>query len=87
MNIEKFIKSVQESLGRDVFEKSGKKKSIKIHLTKLESRKAKLLKKLEKSDDKKGTKALKEELSIINVQIKKSKVALEKLSSENKKAD
>ena len=85
MNIEKFIKSVKESLGKDVFKKSGKKKSIKIHLGKIETRKAKLTNKLKKSNDKKSTKALKEELSIIEVQIKKGKVALVKLTNENKK--
>jgi len=86
MNIEKFIKSVKESLGSDVFKESGKKKSIKLHLTKIETRKTKLLKKLEKCDDKKKIKAINEELSIIAVQIKKGKTALEKLSNENKKS-
>jgi len=79
MGIKKFINDVKESLGLNSFKKSGKKKSIKVLLANLEERKEEIEKQLAK----KSTKALKEELSIIKMQIKKGEKLLTKLEDEN----
>ena len=81
MNIVKFIDSVKESLGLDEFEKSGKKKSITSLLKKLNTRKEKIGKSLEKELGKKAKKELKEELDIITLQIKKGEKILDKLNA------
>lgn len=79
MGIKKFINDVKESFGLDSFKLSGKKKSIKILLSNLEDRKDIIENKLAK----KPTKALKEELSIIMMQIKKGEKLLAKLEEES----
>ena len=80
MGIKKFIESVKESLGLDEFEKAGKKKSIKRLLEKLRSRKEILDKVPKKKLDKKEKKELKEELSIITLQIKKGENILDEFN-------
>ncbi len=80
MGIKKFIESVQESLNLDEFEKTGKKKSIKRLLEKLRSRKEILDKVPKKKLNKKEKKELKEELTIIILQIKKGKKILDELN-------
>ncbi|MCK5677069.1 MAG: hypothetical protein KAH72_01145, partial [Flavobacteriaceae bacterium] len=70
MSIKKFIASVIESLKLDGFEKSGKKKSIKRLLEKLQLRKEILHNTCKKKLNKKEKKELKEELAIITLQIK-----------------
>jgi len=79
MGIKKFINDVKESLGLDSFKKSSKKKSIKVLLANLDERKEEIEKQLAK----KSTKTLKEELSIIKMQIKKGEKLLTKLEDEN----
>lgn len=81
MSITKFIDSVKESLGLDEFKKSGKKKSIRNLLRKLNARKEKIGKSLEKKLDKKEKKELQEELDIITFQIKKGEKILDKLNA------
>ena len=81
MGIAKFINSVKESLGLDEFEKTGKKKSIKSLLKKLNARKEKINKALNEKIDKKVKKELKEERDIIACQIKKGEKILDKLNS------
>ena len=81
MIVENFIESVKESLGLNSFEKSGKKKSVKNLLKKLQDRQAKIIKSLKKKPEKKEKKELKEELEIILLQIKNGKKIQEKLNS------
>ncbi len=81
MSAKKFIQSVVGSLGLSDFEKSGKKKSIKSLLKKLNVKKVKLINSLEKKLEKKEKKELKEELEIITLQIKKGEKILEKLNA------
>ena len=81
MSITKFIDSVKESLGLDEFKKSGKKKSIRNLLRKLNARKEKIGKSLEKKLDKKEKKEFQEELDIITFQIKKGEKILDKLNA------
>ena len=76
MGIAKFIESVKESLGLDRFEKSGKKKSIKNLLKKLNEKKSKIEREMKEKKDKKE---LKEEYDIISMQIKKGEKILQKL--------
>ena len=83
MSIKKFIASVIESLKLDGFEKAGKKKSIKRLLEKLKSRKEILLQTPKKKLDKKERKALKEELAIITLQIKKGEKILDELNTKD----
>ena len=85
MGIKKFINGVKESLGLDEFENTGKKKSIKRLLEKLKSRKEILNKVPKKKLDKKEKKELKEELTIITLQIKKGEKILDELNSEDPK--
>lgn len=80
MGIKKFIENATNFLDIDKFSNEGKKKSIKKLLHKLEDRKDKLDKKLSKEKDKKLKKKLKEDLAITELQIKKGKKHLEKLS-------
>jgi len=80
VSIKKFISDVKEFLELDTLKKSSKKKSIKALLRNLESRKETISKKLEK----KPSKSLKEELSIIQLQIAKGEKLLEKLNQESK---
>ena len=79
MSIKKFIESVKASLNLNEFEKTGKKKSIKRLLEKLRSRKEILDNTPKKKLDKKEKKELKEELSIITLQIKKGENLLNEL--------
>ena len=83
MSIKKFIASVIESLKLDGFEKSGKKKSIKRLLEKLEFRKEILNNTCKKKLNKKEKKELKEELAIITLQIKKGEKILNELNTKN----
>ena len=80
MGIKKFIESVRESLNLDECEKIGKKKSIKRLLEKLRSRKEILDKVPKKKLNKKEKKELKEELSIITLQIKKGENILDEFN-------
>ncbi|WP_415405850.1 hypothetical protein ACLHDG_08785 [Sulfurovum sp. CS9] len=80
MSIKKFIESVKESLNLNEFEKTGKKKSVKRLLEKLNSRKEILDKVPKKKLEKKEKKELKEELAIISLQIKKGEKILDELN-------
>jgi len=82
MGIEKFIESAKESLGLDEFKISGKKKSLKSLLKKLQVKKEKIEKSLEEKLDKKKKKELKEEFEIISLQIKKGNKMLDKLNAK-----
>lgn len=83
MSIKNFIESVKISLKLDSFEKTGKKKSIKRLLEKLESRKAILNNTQKKNLTKKQKKELKEELGIISLQITKGEKLLDELNTKN----
>ena len=73
MNIKKFIKKVQNSLGLGDYKVEGKKKAVKELLKKLLERKREVKKTLEKASDKKNRKDLQEELEIVSLEIKKAK--------------
>jgi len=79
MGVAKFISSVVKYLELDTFEKSGKKKSIKRLLKKLNAREEQMRKALASKLEKKKKKELEEELDIIMLQIKKGEKILEKL--------
>lgn len=83
MSIKNFIESVKASLKLDGFEKTGKKKSIKRLLEKLESRKAIINNTQKKDLTKKQKKELKEELGIISLQIAKGEKLLNELNTKN----
>jgi predicted flavoprotein YhiN len=83
MGINKFINNVKELLGLDEFEQSGKKKSVKRLLKQLRSRKEVLEHTPTKKLNKKEKRELKEELSIITLQIKKGEKILNGLSTQN----
>lgn len=89
MGIKKFINSVKEVLELDEFEHSGKKKSVKRLLKKLRARKKILeeisAKKTDKKPNKKEKRELKDELSIVTLQIKKGEKILNGLTSKNTK--
>lgn len=85
MSIKKFIENVVASLKLDNFEKSGKKKSIKRLLEKLEARREILAHTEKKNLSKKEKKELKEELDIITLQIKKGNALLNELNEKNAK--
>ena len=85
MNIKKFIASVIASLNLDGLEKTGKKKSIKRLLEKLEARKEILTHTEKKNLSKQEKKELKEELKIITLQIKKGNALLNDLHDKNDK--
>ena len=80
MGIKKFIESVKASLNLNEFEKTGKKKSIKRLLEKLNSRKEILNKVPKKKLGKKEKTELKEELAIISLQIKKGEKILDEFN-------
>jgi predicted nucleic acid-binding Zn-ribbon protein len=82
MGFKKFISNVKEILELDEFENEGKKKSVKRLLKKLRVRKEDLEKSAKKESDKKKQKALKEELRIITLQIKKGEKILEALNKK-----
>jgi hypothetical protein len=82
MGIKKFIATVIASLGLDEFENTGKKKSVKRLLEKLKARKEILNKVPKKKLDKKEKKELKEELTIITLQIKKGEKILDALNNK-----
>jgi DNA-binding transcriptional regulator GbsR (MarR family) len=82
MGINKFINRVKELLELDEFEKAGKKKSVKRLLEKLRARERELNEALSKKHRKKEAKELKEELSIVTVQIKKGEKILKELNEE-----
>ena len=81
MSIKNFIEGVKESLNLNEFEKTGKKKSVKRLLEKLNTRKEILDKVPKKKLGKKEKKELKEELAIISLQIKKGEKILDELNS------
>jgi hypothetical protein len=81
MSKKKFIQNVTEALGLDDFQASSKKKSIKILLKKLNSKKEVLEKKLEAKLEKKVKKELAEERDIIICHIEKGEKILKKLNS------
>jgi hypothetical protein len=64
----------------DEFEKAGKKKSVKRLLEKLHARERELNEALSQKPRKKEAKELKEELSIVTVQIKKGEKILKELN-------
>ncbi len=74
MSVKKFINDVKESLGLGEFKKSNKKKSLEKLLKQLKKKKDEI----KNSDDKDN---LKDELKIINIQIKTGEDILEKLSA------
>ena len=80
MSVKKFINGVMESLGLDEFKKSGKKKSVKRLLKKLNTRREKIDSALKKNVANKVRKEREEELAIISLQIKKGKKILDKLN-------
>jgi len=80
MGINKFINRVKELLELDEFEKAGKKKSVKRLLEKLRARERELNEALSQKPRKKEAKELKEELSIVTVQIKKGEKILKELN-------
>ncbi|BAF72078.1 hypothetical protein [Sulfurovum sp. NBC37-1] len=86
MGVKKFINSVKELLGLEGFEVEGKKKSIRRLLEKLKSKKEMLEKESKKKMGKKESKELKEELTIISLQIKKGEKILARLN-DKKNAD
>ena len=85
MNIKKFIKKVQNSLGLGDYKVEGKKKAVKELLKKLLERKREVKKTLEKASDKKNRKDLQEELEIVSLEIKKGKEILSKLYAKKNK--
>lgn len=82
MGTNKFIKSVQSSLGLKDYKKEGKKKSLKDLLKKLHTRKTSIIKSLGSSLGKKEKKEFQEDLDIISLQIKKGEKLLYDLSSK-----
>lgn len=85
MGIKKFIKKVKSTLGLTDYEVEGKKKSLKDLIKKLNARKKDIKKSLE-SANKKEIKELDEELKIVTCQIKKGKMILHDLYSDNKQS-
>ena len=81
MNIAKFIEDVIESLGLDDIEKPSEKRSMRKLLKKLNAKKEKIVKALEKKPVKKVKRELQEEFDIVALQIKKAQKILDKLSS------
>ena len=81
MGVKKFIKSVTEFLDLDYSKKLSKKKSVKILLKKLDSKKDAINKSLIEKIDKKRKKELLEEKDIVLCQIEKGEKILKKLNS------
>lgn len=73
MGIKKFIKSVTDYLGLDKLEEMGKKKSLKNILSKLKTRRVKILNSIKNREDESKCDELQEELDIVNLQLKKGK--------------
>ncbi len=82
MDIKKFMKSVQSTLGLKDLKEESKKKSLKDLLKKLNKRKKSIIAQLKTPLDKKEEIELKEELEIVSLQIKKGKKILYKLYSK-----
>lgn len=82
MKVKKFFEKVREYLDLEEKRNSSKKKYLKTLCSKLEERKEILIKQLEESSDKKQKKALKEDLSIVKMQIKKGEKLLDKLKKK-----
>lgn len=82
MGIKKFIKSVTDYLGLDKLEEMGKKKSLKNILSKLKTRRVKILNSIKNREDESKYDELQEELDIVNLQIKKGKQILNKLQKQ-----
>jgi len=80
MKIKNFIESVKTFLNLDEFDKVGKKKSVKRLLEKLKAKKELLNKVPKKKLCKKDLKALKEELVIVSLHIKKGENILDELN-------
>ncbi len=84
MGVKKFINSIVEFLDLDDFSVKNKKKTIKNLIEKLKERQKILKKKLSKTKDKKEAKKIKEDLSILHLQLKKANKYLTKLENNNK---
>ncbi|NCO01371.1 MAG: hypothetical protein GW906_06050 [Epsilonproteobacteria bacterium] len=82
MGIKKFIKSVTDYLGLDKLEEMGKKKSLKNILSKLKTRRVKILNSIKNREDESKCDELQEELDIVNLQLKKGKQILNKLQKQ-----
>ncbi len=82
MNIKKFIKNVEHTLGLNNYGVEGKKKSLKDLLKKLNGRKRSINKSLKSDIKKKEKKELEEEFKIVTCQIKKGKKILHDLYSK-----
>ncbi|RLA79694.1 MAG: hypothetical protein DRG78_12435 [Epsilonproteobacteria bacterium] len=81
MGINKFISSVEESLGLDESKKSSKQKSLKSFLKKLKKRKEKINSFLKQKSDENALKEKKEELKIVSIHIKKAEKILAELEN------
>ena len=79
MGIKKFIENVKEFLELDEFQQSGKKKSIKNLLKKLNLKKDDLQVSLKTELENKERTQLEEELAITSIHIKKGEAILNKL--------
>ncbi|EDZ63360.1 hypothetical protein SMGD1_1672 [Sulfurimonas gotlandica GD1] len=82
MGVKKFIANVVKSLNLENHEASGKKKSIKHLIEKLELREIKLTEDIEKESDSEKLIQLQEELDIISLYIEKATKKLDKLNSK-----
>jgi hypothetical protein len=82
MGIKKFISNVVKSLNLENNLASGKKKSLKSLIEKLEKRELEIDKRLKKETDKDIIIQLHEELDIITLYIKKSHKSLDKLKKK-----
>ena len=82
MGIKKFISNVVKSLNLENNLASGKKKSLKSLIEKLEKREQEIDKRLKKETDEDIIIQLQEELDIIALYIKKSNKSLEKLKNK-----
>ncbi|WP_373000780.1 hypothetical protein [Sulfurimonas sp.] len=83
MGIKKFISNVIKSLNLENNLASGKKKSLKSLIEKLEKRELEIEKRLKKETNEDIIIQLQEELDIIILYIKKSNKSLDKLKNKN----
>ncbi|MDY0116585.1 MAG: hypothetical protein RBR59_03285 [Sulfurimonadaceae bacterium] len=82
MKISKFIEITKEYLHLGNFEKASKKKSIKILLKKLRTKRKEIKKQIQEQKEELSTKELEDELGIVCWQIKKGKELLKKLEEK-----
>ena len=83
MGIKKFVANVIKSLNLENNLASGKKKSLKNLIEKLEERELDIEKRLKKETDEDIIIQFQEELDVITLYIKKSKKSLAKLKTKN----